>query len=247
MTKPRLSAFLKGKPESVNAIGPNNGTPLCFAHTVERARLLLDHGADMYVRLKNDYGFTTPIRFVARLGALSGDMQVFRFLLDRAEVKGDIFLACVLDETEQVAALLKSDPTIVHARTGVDHVLEPDLTALHLAAEFGHVEITRMLLEHGAAVNARALAAKDMTPLHIAIWRGRRELQIKPMAELAQDHGIKHLLPDVPRLLLEHGADVNARDSERNLTPLGWAQAELEDETDRSEVATLLKEFGAKT
>jgi ankyrin repeat protein len=47
------------------------------------------------------------------------------------------------------------------------------------------------------------------------------------------------------QLLLEHGADVNARDSERHLTPLGWAEAELEDETDRSEVATLLKEFGA--
>ena len=247
MTKPRLSAFLKGKPESVNAIGPNNGTPLCFAHTVERAQLLLDHGADMYVQLRNDYGLTTPFRFAARLGALSGDMQVFHFLLDYAGVKGDIFLACVLGETEQVTTILQSDPTLVHAQTDVGHVLEPGLTALHLAAEFGHVEIARLLLEHGADVNARASGVKDMTPLHIAIWRGRRELQIKPMTELVQDYGVKHLLPDIPRLLLEHGADVNTRDSERNLTPLGWAQAELEDETDRSQVAALLKEFGAKT
>jgi len=43
-----------------------------------------------------------------------------------------------------------------------------------------------------------------------------------------------------------NSADVNARDSERNLTSLGWAEVELEDETDRSEVAALLKEFGAK-
>jgi hypothetical protein len=57
---------------------------------------------------------------------------------------------------------------------------------------------------------------------------------------------IIHLLPDMPRLLLEHAADTTARDSERNLMPLGWAEAELEDEVDRSEVAALLKEFGAK-
>ena len=86
-----------------------------------------------------------------------------------------------------------------------------------------------------------------MTPLHLAIRFGDKELSSQPLAELVQEYGVYHLRPELPRLLLEHGADVNARDSERNLTPLGWAEADLEDETDRSEVAALLREFGAQT
>ena len=31
---------------------------------------------------------------------------------------------------------------------------------------------------------------------------------MRKMAELAQDYGVKHLLPNIPRLLLEHGADL---------------------------------------
>jgi RNA polymerase sigma factor (sigma-70 family) len=242
-----LKAFLQENPDSVNAIGPSHATPLCFAHTIERAQLLLDRGADMFARIENDQGLTTPIRFATRLGAMSGNWQVFSFLLDRAGVKSDIFLACVLGEMEQVKTALELNPAFVQVRTSERHVLTPGLTALHLAAEFGHVEIARLLIERGADVNARAHTIKDMTPLHLAIWLGRRKLDHKPMPELLQESGVYHLLPDVPRLLLEHGADVNARDSEGHLTPLGWAETELEDETDRSEVTALLKKFGAQT
>jgi hypothetical protein len=46
--------------------------------------------------------------------------------------------------------------------------------------------------------------------------------------------------------LIEHGADLNARDSDRHLTPLGWAEAVLQgDEKDRRAVAVTLRAFGA--
>src|SRR4029453_6054738 len=97
---------------------------------------------------------------------------------------------------------------------------------------YGHTSIAALLMDSGADVNARAPAVKNMTPLNLAIWKGPRD--------------VLKMLTDVPRLLLERGADVAARDSERNMTPLEWAEADdLGDELDRHDVATLLREYGA--
>jgi len=61
--------------------------------------------------------------------------------------------------------------------------------------------VARALLEHGAAVNARAMRA-NLTPLHVAALRNRR---------------------GVAQLLLEHGADRTALDAQYHATPAGWA------------------------
>jgi RNA polymerase sigma factor (sigma-70 family) len=238
-----VKAFLEADPDSANTIGPNQATPLCYARTVEMAQLLLDHGADMHAELNHGCGISkTPIQWNAH------NPKVLSFLLDRAGVDIDIFLACVLGDTEQVAAALKSDASLVQARTGVEHVLEADFTPLHLAAKYGHIEIAKLLLKAGADVNATAPAVNNMTPLHLAVWLGRKEEPdaLPEMSQFLQQPGVLRLSPEMPRLLLEHGADVKARDSERNLTPLGWAEARHEDETDRSEVIALLREFGAE-
>jgi ankyrin repeat protein len=60
-------------------------------------------------------------------------------------------------------------------------------TPLHFAAEHGHAEVARVLLEHGADIEAKHIE----TSLHYAAKRGHEE---------------------VVRVLLEHGADVEARD-----------------------------------
>ena len=45
-------------------------------------------------------------------------------------------------------------------------------------------------------------------------------------------------------MLLEHGADLQARDSVRQMTPLEWAEAtHINEEKDRRAVAELIKEF----
>lgn len=62
-------------------------------------------------------------------------------------------------------------------------------TALHVAAEFGHLAATRLLLEHGMAVEARD--ARGETALHLAARHGHA---------------------DVARLLLAVGADREAGD-----------------------------------
>ena len=62
-------------------------------------------------------------------------------------------------------------------------------TALHVAAEFGHLAATRLLLEHGMSVEARDACGE--TALHLAARHG-------------------HV--DVARLLLAAGADRATRD-----------------------------------
>jgi ankyrin repeat protein len=89
-------------------------------------------------------------------------------------------------------------------------------TALHAAAYYGYVEISRLLLEYKADNNAQGLHGQ--TPLHDVSEAG-------------------HV--DTARLLLEHGADMNARDKSRN-TPLLVALKH-----GCLEIARLLVEHGA--
>ena len=65
-------------------------------------------------------------------------------------------------------------------------------TALHYAAEYGHLEIAKLLLANGANVNRRD--DDKATPLYFAAVGG---------------------FVEVARLLLDYGADINARDKAR--------------------------------
>ena len=69
---------------------------------------------------------------------------------------------------------------------------------LHVSSRQGHVEVARVLLEHGADTEARD--NDDFSPLEQAAYEGHIELV---------------------QILLEHGADANAQDKER-CTPLYW-------------------------
>ena len=81
---------------------------------------------------------------------------------------------------------------------------DDNVTPLHVASERGHVNICRMLIEHGASVMARNW--KMETPLHLTSNK------------------------EVARLLIQHGADVAAQDNDGK-TPLllaaRWGQEEL--------------------
>ena len=115
---------------------------------------------------------------------------------------------------EVVRILIEYDPANVNVRD------EFGWTPLHWASEgrnFKDGSVVRLLLEHGADINAQSL--HGLTPLHSASMEGELE---------------------VVRLLLEHGADV-AVEKNNGKTALQFA-----DEEGHDEVVELLLEHGAK-
>jgi uncharacterized protein len=142
----------------------------------------------------------------------------YRFRLDmvaallEAEPELDLFESAALGQTERLSELLTTDPERVGAWS-------PDgFTPLHLAAFFGHEGEARLLIEHGADVNAVARNPMAVQPLH--------------SAAAADQSGIA-------RALLDAGADPNAR-QEGGFVPL-HAAAQNGD----AEFAELLLERGA--
>jgi len=131
----------------------------------------------------------------------------------------DLHQAAVNADISVLNQILARDPVLVSTRdAGGD-------TALHLACAKGHIEIVKQLLSMKADVNARNI--KLETPLHSAI---RFEDDNTALAELlvakgatinAKDiegetplHRAASLaLPNLATLLVEKGADVNARRS----------------------------------
>jgi ankyrin repeat protein len=113
---------------------------------------------------------------------------------------------------------------------GADVTVRDDThsTPLHLASSRGSPEIARLLTEHGADVNAQD--GNHKTPLLLAL--SSQKLETKLFTENGADinmrdgsHNIPlHLAlsrrpPEVARLLIEHGTNVNALDDGNRKTP----------------------------
>jgi uncharacterized protein len=140
-----------------------------------------------------------------------GDDETARRLAETAEV--DVFEAASLGDVARLGDLLGEDPALAQARS------DDDFTALHYAAFFDGPDATRLLVEHGADVNAFADNELGVHPLNSAAAAGQR---------------------DVVTILLEHGADPNAQ-TRRGFTPLDAARENGDDE-----LAELLRSHGAR-
>jgi RNA polymerase sigma factor (sigma-70 family) len=145
------------------------------------------------VKLLLDYGAVMHTRKYNALSAAAqfNHKEVVQLLLDRGADASGRSKQCVSREIEVAVGS----------------------TPLRLAALKGYREIVKLLLEHGAIVDASGQTGR--TALHWASLKGRRE---------------------IVKLLLDHGADIYAKD-ELGRSPFDWALIR-----GQLEVANLLRE-----
>ena len=177
---------------------------------------LLDAGAALEARRKDG---RTPYA----LAVQSGQTAVAKLLETRGantELSPlDRFIgACESADAGELERLLREAPVL--AGFAESERLLTDLAMSHRTAA------VRALLAAGMPVDARA--ANGATALHWACWKG---------------------YADLAKLLLDHGASLNAEDDEFHGTPPGWfghgAQNCCEDGGDYAEVARVLIAAGA--
>jgi ankyrin repeat protein len=135
-------------------------------------------------------------------------------LLQQTHLETDIFEATSLGQSDRVRQLLSGDASLVST-------FSPDgFTALHFAAFFSQESTGRLLIEAGAAVDLASRNAMQVHPLH--------------SAATARSLGMV-------RLLLEHGADPNARQHG------GWVPIHSAAQSGDLKIVELLIQHGADT
>ena len=133
-----------------------------------------------------------------------------------ADPELDVFEAAAVGNTERLRELLDEDPARSNAWA------EDGFQPLGLACFFAHADAARLLVERGADVNSPSRNDMKVMPLHSAAATDDPEVRY----ELA-------------KLLLEHGAEPNARQQD-DFTPLMAA-----DQSGDERLARLLEEHGA--
>ena len=125
----------------------------------------------------------------------------------------DIFEAASLGRTDRLNELI-SDASVVNSYS------KDGFTALHFACFFGQPKAAKLLIDRGTAVDAVATNPTKVMPLHSAA--SARNLE-------------------AARLLLEHGAPVNARQQG------GWVPIHAAAQNGDRPMVELLLKYGADT
>jgi len=143
--------------------------------------------------------------------------------------EGNLDEAALNGKLEKAKALLKANPNLVNSKASY-----ANLTPLHLAVEYGHEDVAKLLLSYRADIEAEAYGG--WTPLLNAVFGGHRDLvelllknkadvNVKEMAGRTPLHvAAENGYTEIAALLLTHKADVNAKNRD-GLTPLHIAVA----------------------
>ena len=239
-----LADILDAEPERVGEPGPDGATPLHLASDPEVASFLLERGAEIDTRCVDHN--STPAMW-----AVQGRSEVTRFLVERG-AKADLFMAAVLDDADLARRILAEEPGAIDARVrfGASHehvgfgdkyvwALEGAGTPLEVARVRGHSAVYALLLERSTPAARLVQASKRADVDEVArLLSAHSEL----LTGLSDDDLCRALYGSAAAaaLLLERGADPNARDEVSGATPLHHACWR-----DERELIELLLEHGA--
>lgn len=191
----------------------------CKMNMIDQVKKIIDRDPDQVNLKYNNF-------LVIEYAAEAGFVELGRLLAD-AGAFVDIFSAASFGLNDAVLERLDEDLSLVNAKRGM-YEYQP----LHCAAECGHPETVKLLIEKGADVNGRN--AWGFTPLHLSVIGPR---------DIPPDKG--HL--QVTQLLMEHGADVNARDEYgRNVLKLAEDAANQPEPGVAKQILDLIVEMEAR-
>ncbi len=95
-------------------------------------------------------------------------------------------------------------------------------TALHSASSVGHLQIVQLLLWYEVDANVRNNSRKRILEQNADV-NTQDNFGLTPLLDATRDDHLIGDRPQVVRLLLEHGANPNARETSKNQTPLHLA------------------------
>ena len=228
----KLRELVAADPAVVAARGGDGQTPLHVACSVDIARFLLKHGADINA-LDIDHE-STPAQYMMR-----ERREVARYLVSRG-CRTDLLMAAELGDLDLVRRLLDEEPSRIHVSVSREHfpmkgqraggiiyiwTLGPNKTPHVLAHESGHPEVLWYLMERSPdplkfslalelgdnGLFNRLLAATPDMPKLLAPAERRR------LADAAQNRNI-----EMVRRMLEAGWPVDSR-GQHGGTALHWA------------------------
>ena len=204
-----IAKFLIENGADVNTKINDGSTPLIFANfnrDIESTKLLIEAGANVNEKVQGKY---SPL-----------------FNLVFSEKNPHLLKTFDENATAEIAKLL------LEAGANANEKTEHNLTLLGWTSINGSVPLSKVLIEHGADVNARFGSVlypedkpsnEDFSPLMFAVVNINKDIELV-------------------NLLIEHGADVNAKDSSGR-SVLGYAKATTFDNT---EIINILIQAGAK-
>ncbi|KAM7010036.1 uncharacterized protein LKV04_001897 isoform 4-T4 [Tautogolabrus adspersus] len=185
---------------NINSQSQNGFTPLYMAAQeshLEVVRFLLENEGNQSIATEDGF---TPLAIALQ----QGHNSVVSLLLEH-DTKGKVRLpalhiAARKDDTKSAALLLQNDHNAdVQSKMMVNRTTESGFTPLHIAAHYGNVNVSTLLLNRGAAVDFTA--RNGITPLHVASKRGNTNMVA---------------------LLLDRGGQIDAKTRD-GLTPLHCA------------------------
>ena len=214
---------------------PANELLIAFElHSVERIRAVLDAELDLRAPIRGK----SAINWLTEMYARSDNFPAcLHLLLDRGAVLDDPVIAPVLlNDTEALRATIRANPSLIDYRTTMVSTFTPLVGAslLHVAAEYGNLNVARVLVEMGADVNAKAAVdaygLNGHTPLfHTVNSNGNRSA---PLLRLLLDAGAKS---DVYLRGITWGKGFEWETTLFDVTPISYAQFGLLPQVHRME------------
>lgn len=204
-------------------------------HSPDRIRAILDAGFDV----KAPVNGKTPIMHLTEMYFRSDRFPAcLRLLLDRGAALDDPRITPVLlNDPDALEAAARADNTLLEHRTSMACAFTPlvGATLLHVAAEYGNLEVARKLVDLGAEVDARAATdaagLNGHTPLfHTVNSNANRSA---PVMRLLLEAGAR---PDIRLAGITWGLGFEWETTCFDVTPVSYAQLGLLPQMHRSEL-----------